>query len=148
MKYLIALFSFCLAAFAVKAQDPVSWSTSAVKKAAGLYEVTITATVEKPWHIYSQKTPPGGGNPTRFTFKKNPLLTLDGSVKEVGTLKTEHDEVLKVDVKYYAGKVDFVQLVKVKGAAKTNLSATVDYMVCNDERCLPPTKKTFDIKLQ
>jgi hypothetical protein len=147
MKYLFTLLAalFSLAAFA---QDPVEWSYAAKKKATGEYEVTITATVKKPWHIYSQFTPAGGPNPTKITYKKNPLVQLQGNTKESGILKTDHDDIFKVDVKYFAGNVNFVQLVKVKGNATTNLSATVDYMVCNDEQCLPPVKKTFDIKLQ
>jgi hypothetical protein len=50
-------------------------------------------------------------------------------------------------VKYYSDKVEFTQTIIVKGKAKTNVSGTVEYMVCNDERCLPPNVKSFDIKL-
>jgi len=51
-------------------------------------------------------------------------------------------------VLFYSNKVQFVQTIKVKGAAKTNLSGTVEYMVCDDSQCLPPTKKSFELKLQ
>lgn len=143
---LIALF----VAFGAMAQvqDPVKWAYTAVKKAANTYEVTATAVVPAPWHIYSQNTPDGGPIPTKITFKKNPLLTVDGKVKEVGALKVEHDQNFGVDVKFYSTQVAFVQTVKVKGNVKTNISGTVEYMVCDDSQCLPPTTKSFDIKLQ
>ncbi|BAV08822.1 protein-disulfide reductase DsbD domain-containing protein [Filimonas lacunae] len=151
MKKTIALFSLLLVLTAgVKAQisDPVKWTFTAKKKAANTYEVVISAVFAKPWHVYSQTTPDGGPIPTKITFKKNPLVTVDGKVKEVGTMKVSHDENFGVDVKYYSEKVDFVQVVKVKGNVKTSVAGIVDYMTCDDSQCLPPTKKEFSIQLQ
>ena len=51
-------------------------------------------------------------------------------------------------VSSYSEKVQFVQTVTVKGKVKTNIAGTIEYMVCNDVKCLPPTKKLFDLKLQ
>ena len=51
-------------------KDPVSWKYEAVKKSADTYELVITATVEKPWHIYSQNTGAGGPVPTNFSFNR------------------------------------------------------------------------------
>ncbi len=148
-KYTLVLV-LMITACAVQAQieSPVKWSYSAKKKSDKLYEIIITATLPKPWHIYSQKTPDGGPKPTQIIFKRNPLLVIDGAAKENGALKTIHDENFGVDVKYYADKVEFVQAVQLKTAAKTSVSGTIDYMVCNDEKCLPPTKQPFDVKLQ
>lgn len=130
-------------------QNPVQWSYTAKKKASNVYEVVVTAVLEPSWHIYSQNTPSGGPVPTKFTFTKNPLISFEGKVKEVGKLKSEKDNIFGVDVKYYSDKVEFVQMVKLKkDNLKTNVSSTIEYMLCNDSQCLPPTKKTIDIKLQ
>ncbi len=128
-------------------KDPVSWSFTAKKKSDKSYDVVITATVTSPWHIYSMTSPKGAGQPTQINFKKNPLISLVGAVKENGKLQSEYSKDFDATVKYYSNKVEFVQNVKVKGTAKTNISGTIEYMVCNDERCLPPATKTFDIKL-
>jgi thiol:disulfide interchange protein DsbD len=48
---------------------------------------------------------------------------------------------------YFSNEVRFVKRVTVKGKVSTNIGGTVEYMVCNESKCLPPTKKTFDIKL-
>ena len=149
MKYLFTLVLCCsLVAGFSQIEDPVKWDYTAVKKSDNVYELKITATVAKPWHIYSQSTDKGGPVPTSFVFKKNPLVTVDGKLKENGKLETVHDKNFGVDVKYYSDKVAFVQTVKLKGKAKTSIAGTVEYMVCNDEKCLPPTKKSFDVKLQ
>lgn len=128
-------------------KDPVNWKYEAVKKSGDTYELVITATVEKPWHIYSQNTGAGGPVPTNFSFKKNPLVNLSGKTQEVGKLQKTYDNNFKTNVLYYSGQVVFKQLVKVKGNVKTNVSGVVEYMVCDDQQCLPPTKKSFEIKL-
>ena len=149
-KYSLFVFLFTMTAALVQAQSEslVKWSFAAKKKDAKTYEVVASAMLPKTWHIYSQSTPKGGPVATKISFKTNPLLVLDGAAKETGALKTTHDAVFDVDVKYYNDKVDFVQLVKLKTVATTSVSGTVEYMICNDEKCLPPTKQPFDVKLQ
>ncbi|HEX8356115.1 MAG TPA: protein-disulfide reductase DsbD domain-containing protein [Segetibacter sp.] len=127
-------------------KDPVKWTATSRKNATG-YDVVLTATLPKPWHIYSQNTGEGGPVPTAIKFTKNPLLTFEGKVKEVGKLKENFDKLFDTKVKYYGDKVDFVQAVKVKGGVKTNVNVTVEYMTCDDTQCLPPTKKTFNVSL-
>ncbi len=128
--------------------NPVSWSYEAKKKSADTYEIIATARVTHPWHIYSQNTGEGGPIPTRFSFKKNPLIILSGKLKEMGKLEKVFDKNFNTNVLFYSNTVQFVQTVKVRGNAKTNLSGTVEYMVCDDTQCLPPTKKSFELKLQ
>lgn len=150
MKKIVALIlMLAVGSFAIAdTKDPVSWSFSARKKTANTYEVVITANVANPWHIYSVTSPKGAGMPTKINFKKNPLVSVTGGVKENGKLETVYDKDTETTVKYFANKVEFVQTVTVKGSAKTNVSGTIEYMVCNDERCLPPTTRNFDIKLR
>lgn len=127
-------------------KDPVKWIATSRKKAGG-YEVVLTATLPKPWHIYSQKTGEGGPIATTIKFSKNPLVSYSGEVKEVGALKENFDKLFDTKVKYFSDKVDFVQALKVKGNVKTNVNVTVEYMTCNDSQCLPPTKKSFNVSL-
>ncbi len=150
MKKVIAAIAtiFIISVLHAQVQDPVKWNYSATKKSDKEYTVTIDATLPGAWHIYSINTPPDGPVPTSISFKKNPLVTLDGTVKENGKLKSEHDEIFGVDVKYYADKVEFVQNVKLKSAVKTNVTGTIKYMVCNDKMCLPPKTIPFNIQLQ
>ena len=66
----------------------------------------------------------------------------------VATAHTHFEEVFDIDTKYYNNKVEFVQVVNVKGNAKTNLTGTVEYMACNDRECLPPKSVPFSIALK
>ena len=142
---------FCSIAFAlhVNAQklNPVKWTFEAVKKSDKQYEIQVTASVESPWHIYSQFVK-GGPIPTTITFKSNPLLQVKGAVKEIGKLEKKFDKNFNAEIAYFSNKVLFTQLVNLRVAGKTKIAGEVEYMVCNDERCLPPTKVGFEIALQ
>lgn len=131
-----------------QSEGPAKWSFTSLKKSDKVYEISLTATLPKPWHIYSQFTPDGGPLATKITFTSNPVLTVEGDSKEKGTLLTNHDKNFGVDVKYFSDKVEFVQTIKLKGSMKTNVRGSIEYMVCDDTKCLPPVKKLFDIKLQ
>jgi len=125
----------------------VKWTFSSKKIADKTYEVHATATVTGNWHIYSQNVGVDGPIPTAFTFTKNPLLTLDGTPKESGKMIKKNEEVWGGEERYYENKVEFIQIVKTKSAAKTNVAGKVEYMVCNDEKCLPPSETTFSVAI-
>lgn len=127
-------------------ENPVRWNYGAKKISDKTYELHITAILDGNWHIYAQDAGEGP-EPTTFTFGKNPLVKLDGKVKEVGKLEKEYDPNFKSELKFYSRNVSFVQKVKVKSQVATVISGSVSYMVCNDRKCLPPKEVPFSIKL-
>ena len=147
MRKLIFVLVLVLIVAAAGAQQKLSWSYSAKKIADNKYEVHLIATPPAGWHIYSQLTPEGGPVPTSFKFNNNALVDLKGKVTEKGKLITYYDKNFKVDVKYFEGKADFIQVVTTKGKVKTNLSGEVESMICNDRVCLPPTVEKFNVAL-
>ena len=147
MKKITFAFVLVLLMGAANAQQKISWSYSAKKLANNKYEIHITATPPVGWHIYSQLTPEGGPIPTTFKFNNNALVALQGNVSEKGKVVTYFDKNFKVNVKYFEGKADFVQVVTVKGNIKTNISGEVESMICNDKTCMPPTTEKFNVAL-
>jgi hypothetical protein len=145
--FLLTLAIIGLAAGAWAQEKPVNWSFTAKKIADKTYEVHITANITGNWHIYSQNVGVDGPLPTSFTFVKNPLVTIDGKTKEEGKLIKKKEEAWDGVVNYYEKTVNFVQTVKVKGAAKTNVAGKVEFMVCNDEKCLPPVEVEFSVAI-
>jgi thiol:disulfide interchange protein DsbD len=150
MKKIITLLSviWITVSAAAQIQDPVDWSYSVKKVSADTYTFTATANIEGDWHIYSQTTGKGGPVPTKINFNKNPLITVVGTTKETGQVKQVYDELFKTTVRFIGETATYTQTIKVRGGVKTNISGFVAYMVCDDRQCLPPSKKTFDLKLQ
>jgi hypothetical protein len=142
----VVVLFFVVAANA-QIENPVKWTYSAKKISADIYELHMTATMQSKWHIYSQDIKGDGPVPTSFSFDKNPLIKAEGVVSEVGKLQQEYNKDFKMNVKFYANKVDFVQKIKLKAAAATVAKGKVTYMVCDDKKCLPPKDVAFAIKI-
>jgi thiol:disulfide interchange protein DsbD len=150
IKPVLAFLLFTVIAFAANAQlNPVSWSFSSRKIADKTYEIRLTATMQSGWHLYSQVQPEDAiAIPTDFRINSNPLLSLEGKIKELGKMEKFHDKKLEVSANQYSGKVDFVQVVKLKANAKTNLTGSVEYQTCDDKKCLPPKTVNFTIPVK
>lgn len=144
----VIVFALILAVSANAQLNPVSWSYTSKKTSDKTYEIHLTATIQAGWHLYSQNQPGDAiAEPTKISFNKNPLLKLDGSIKEEGKLEKFHDAKLDLSANQYSSTVDFVQTVKMKANAKTSVTGTVRFQTCNDERCLPPKTVTFTVTL-
>ena len=143
--------AFLFFGFALQSQSqklaPVKWTYQAVKTGDKKYNIIITANVDAPWHIYSQYVKKGPV-PTTVQFAKNPLVVINGSTKEVGNLEKKFDNNFGAVIGSFGGKVQFIQAVTLKVNTKTKLNGTIEYMVCNEERCLPPTKQSFEVDIQ
>ena len=129
--------------------NPISWTFSAKKITDKSYEIHMKATIQSGWHLYSQTQPEDAiAIPTGFTLNNNPLLLLDGKIRELGKIEKFHDARLKVSANQYSTMVDFVQLVKLKAKVKTNITGSVEYQTCDDKKCLPPKTVNFSVAIQ
>lgn len=148
-KFLLLMpLALSLSALNAQVKNPVKWTHTVKATGGGKYVVSMKAVLEKGWHIYSQHTPEGGPVPTTVEFTKNPLVTFTGTVKEVGKLENHYEKLFGVNVKQFSNEVTFVQDLSVKGKVKTNVSGSIEFMMCNDTECLPPATQRFSLTLQ
>ncbi len=127
--------------------EPVKWSTSVNKISDTEYELVATATIDQGWHLYAQYVPENGPIPTTFTFKGNKNFLKKGNTQE-GKGHVVNDQIFEMEIKFFEGKADFKQRIKIKGNVPFKVNGTVEFMVCDDSRCLPPTEVDliFDVK--
>lgn len=150
MKKALFIVALAFTAGLVSAQvaNPVSWAFTSKKISDGIYEVQLTATLQPGWHLYSQTQPKDAiAQPTSFSFNKNPLVEMDGKVKETGKLEKFTDKELGVSANQYSKQVTFVQRVKLKGKAKTAVTGNLTFQTCDDKKCLPPKTLAFNVSL-
>jgi len=118
--------------------DPISWKTSVEKITTTEYNLITTATIDSGWHLYSQNVPKDGPIPTTFSFEKsNDFKLLGTPTEEEG--KTVNDQVFNMKIKYFEKNTIFKQRIKVSNPNTFNVTGELEFMVCNDENCLPPT---------
>lgn len=148
MKTVLGL-GLCLFVLKANAQNPVTLKYQAKKLGDKKYEIVITAHIDEGWHLYSQVQPETSlATPTEIKFNKNPLITVKGKTKEKGEMKKHIESGLGIEAWQYDYKVEFVQTISLKTNAKTNISGTITYQTCTDERCLPPKTVSFSVPVQ
>lgn len=130
------------------AQQVVTWNFTAKKVANKIYDIYMVPTVKSPWHIYSQSSPEDAAVPTTIVFKKNPLVILEGKTKESGKVISKYESTFDATVKYFEGKVEFIQRVKLRSNIKTSVAGSVEFMACTDKQCLRPETIQFNVRLE
>ena len=125
---------------------PVEWNTSVEKVSDTEYKLVSTATIDKGWHLYSQSVPEDGPIPTTFTYDDTgEKIKLLGSTTEEEGL-TIDDAVFNMKIKYFENNAIFEQKVSLSEGINT-VNGIVEFMVCDDERCLPPTEVDLIFKI-
>lgn len=118
--------------------EPVEWSTSVEKTSEDTYILVSKANIEKGWHLYAQDVPEDGPIPTTFSYDLNNKVTLLGQTKELEGHLVD-DPVFLMKIKYFEEYAEFRQTIKVPSNTITSVIGEVEFMVCDDTRCLPPT---------
>ncbi len=118
--------------------DPVKWSTSIKKISETEYDLVSKAFIDEGWHMYSQVVPDNGPLPTLFTFEENNAYQSVGKIKESKGV-TEKDPVFDMVITSFSNTATFTKRIKLTGNKGTTVKGEVEFMVCDDEKCLPPT---------
>lgn len=135
-------FSFVLAS-AQNFRSPVNWRYKIQYLPNNEAELVFTARIEGDWHLYSSDMPVGNGPiPTSFNFEESKDFKLVGKIKE-GTPKEEFDPNFNMKVKYFSKFAEFRQKIAFLTSKPFVAKGYLEYMVCNDETCLPPTAVDF-----
>lgn len=139
-KFFLSLLLATISISAVHSQilDPVEWSTNIKKISETEYDLVSKAIIDNKWHLYSQVVPEDGPLPTVFTFEANDAYKLVGKVKESKGV-TELDPVFDMVITYFENTATFTQRIKLTGNQGTTITGEVEFMVCDDTNCLPPT---------
>jgi hypothetical protein len=149
MKKISFLLSFCLFGAGLIAQSnrQVQWAFSSKKTADRTYEVHLQANISGNYHLYAQDAGVEGPIPTSIKFTTNPLITITGKAREIGKPVKKYESAWKGNVRYFENTVEFIQVVKLKANVKTTLGGAVEFMVCNDSQCLPPSTVEFKVNV-
>ena len=147
MRSLVATLLFTLttltAAFS-QIYNPVSWTFSATPVGDNEFEVQFKAKIDDGWAIYSQFIEEGGPIPTSFTFDDAGHFKTVGKVAESDNAKSSFDPIFEMKLTKFYKTAVFTQKVKVKDTSKP-ISGYLEFMTCDDEKCLPPKEVDFSI---
>ena len=126
--------------------EPVEWSTSVEKISDDTYILVSKANIEKGWHLYAQDVPEDGPIPTTFSYNLDEEVVLLGLTKELEGHIVD-DPVFLMKIKYFEEYAEFRQAIKVSNNRLSSVLGEVEFMVCDDTRCLPPSYIDLEFNL-
>jgi len=141
--FLVAVIQISVA----QTQNPVKWDFEQKKISDTEYELDYKATIEKGWHLYSDKLPEGGPIATSIKYNPKDGYVLSGILKADREPEKVFDKNFNINLEYFGNEVTFVQKVKLAVKAPVSISGSVEYMSCNDETCTPPTETEFSFSI-
>lgn len=132
------LLTFIVGVFAVSAQveNPTRWSFSQKSLGNNEYELTLKATIQSGWHVYSMYTPAGGPMATILKFEdEGKGVELLGKAVE-NEPKKEQDKVFGVEVWSFDNEYTITQKIKVTDAAIAEVKGLLEFQVCQEGQCV------------
>lgn len=149
MKHLLICLLLTISALGASAQleQPVTWSYAAKKTGKNEAVLYLKATIEPGWHLYSQRVKPGGPFATSFSFIPSKSYSIMGTVIEPNPIVKE-EKVFSMAVAYFENIVVFQQKVKLLEEKPFVIKGKLEYMVCNDDKCLPPSEMEFNVSVK
>lgn len=137
LRAILVLLALTCAALAHTQPTHVQWSLSKTGEAGGIATFDLHAKIDPGWHLYSI-VPVKGEGPVPTKVSVDPPLTIAGAVKESKPI-TKLDPNFNLVVQFFQDSADFT--VPIKGATGTP-KIKVNFQLCNDSTCIPPTTVT------
>lgn len=125
--------------------EPVKWNFSTEKITDDEYELIFTADIDPTWYLYSQDisiSPPA----TVFAFEPADGYELIGGVVEADAIE-KYDPNFEMVLKFFEDQAVFRQKVKLTDNVPVTIHGAVEFMSCDDTRCLPPDLVEYSFTL-
>ena len=129
--------------------QPVKWKFSVEVFDDNTAELRAQATIDEGWHVYASVVTDKKDAiilPLPTTLKVDPSknIKLLGSPQD-GKFITHYDPQFEMDLNYFEGTGLFKQKFKIETDKAFKLSGEIEFMACNDERCIPPDVVIFEV---
>lgn len=108
------------------------------------FTLVAKASIDEGWWTYSQHIAEGGPVPTSINYDEGSHYKLIGKNKESNNAKKGFDEYFEMDLIKFLHTFTIEQKIKITDPSKP-ITGYLEYMVCNHERCLPPTDVEFSL---
>ncbi len=151
MKLKVTLLLAILLAFvsAVNAQKltPITWDASVTANSTDNATVTISAKIEKGWHLYGFNLPDDGPNSTAIVLNLPDGVTADGEITPSRQPVEKFDPIFSLKLAWWDADVTFTQKLKITDGKTHEIDGYVYFQGCNDQTCISPSKTPFSISV-
>lgn len=156
--------------FVSKAQvlEPVKWSYNSEMTGANTAMLKFTATIDDGWYLYSQNIADGGPIKTSFYFneiKGFEFVDKDIEITEEDSFDGDGSKIYRVVfnepvpeekedpnfgmvLKLLKKQAEFTREIRILTSEPLTIAGFLEFMCCDNEKCLPPTSIDFTFTLQ
>lgn len=140
------IFLFIFSGLHAQILEPVKWSFSSERVSDTEFDLIFKADIDTKWHLYSQDIPMSPPA-TNFNFEAGSGYELVGKTTEESEVIEEYDPNFEMVLKFFAFEAVFKQRVKLTSQSPVTVEGFLEFMCCDDTKCLPPTDVDFEFKL-
>lgn len=128
---------------------PVTWSATAPQSVAAgsTVPISLVATIDDGWHLYSTTQQSGGPLPTRISVAASPVFAESGTLSFPKPVVSA-DPNFGINVETYDRTVTFTVPVHIAANARRGvdtLALQARFQACNASLCLPPKTQTVSV---
>lgn len=127
-------------------EQPVTWTFTSTIISKQEVEIVCKANFQKPWHIYSSDMGKGGPVSTALVITNEQGIATIGGFEASRKAIESYDSSFMMKIRNFDSSVDFKQRVSIS-SPKTTIAGYVEFMACNDTKCLPPQQVNFSLDI-
>jgi cytochrome c biogenesis protein CcdA/thioredoxin-related protein len=124
--------------------DPVKWTFKSKEVTGKKVDLIFEASIESGWHLYGLNIPDNGPIATSIVFTDTSRFKLTGKTVSVNDPQIKYDAVFGVDLELFSNKAIFKQQIEKITKEDLVVKGYVEFMSCDDQRCLPPREVEFE----
>ncbi len=130
----------------VSAQQ-VAWSGSVEPLGGDMYRIVLEAAIPASYHLYDMGPYEAGGpNATSIRFLPADGVRYVGDVRQLSAPTRRYDAMFGMEIGTFAGRARFAQQA-VLSVPEAEVRAEVEWMICNDNTCMPPEDAVLTVRL-
>ena len=114
--------------------EPVKWNFNKKELTDKQVELQFIADIDPGWHVYAFDIPEDGPIPTSIRFEESEKFELAGE---------KYDQAFEMDLRYFGDQAMFRQVVRLNTDEPFLIRGELEFMACDDTRCLPPDYVEF-----
>jgi thiol:disulfide interchange protein len=127
--------------------NPVKWTFEYEPVTPGTYDLRFIGTIDPGWYVYSQYLESDDGPiKTSIVFDDESFFSKEGLSTETGKRTEGFDQIFGMNVIKFSNQMILSQRIKISDPSLL-IKGFVEYMTCDDEKCLPPAEDNFTFNL-
>ncbi len=144
---LLATLLACVSVVSAQKLTPITWDASVTANSTDNATVTISAKIEKGWHLYGFNLPDDGPNSTAIVLNLPEGVTADGEITPSRQPVEKFDPIFSLKLAWWDADVTFTQKLKITDGKTHEIDGYVYFQGCNDQTCISPSKTPFNISV-